>query len=121
MTTVTNREAVAAIYNGEPFRNSGKSFRADYAHYAWQVSTGRMPADACQMLTQAVARAAELGAPLYVVYSYATPIAWALEGELLTVPDVRYSVTTSRHQSLCLGGVVGGAYVTTGERVALAA
>lgn len=42
-------------------------------------------------------------APVYVVYSYQTPIAWATESdELLTVPDVRYSLTTSQHQSACL-------------------
>lgn len=41
--------------------------------------------------------------PVYVVHSYATPIAWARRGDkLLTVPDVRYSLTTSLHQELCL-------------------
>lgn len=35
---------------------------------------------------------------IYVVYSYGTPIAWYANG-IWTMPDVRYSVTTSRHQS----------------------
>lgn len=36
----------------------------------------------------------------YIVWSYRTPIAWAdAETGEWTVPDDRYSVTTSRHQS----------------------
>ena len=38
-------------------------------------------------------------APLYVIFSYDTPIAWY--GELgWVVPNVKYSVTTSRHQGI---------------------
>ena len=33
-----------------------------------------------------------------VIYSYSTPIAWLDAGEWI-VPDVRYSVTTGKHQS----------------------
>lgn len=36
----------------------------------------------------------------YVVYSYSTPIAWHVPGEGWTVPDVKYSRTTSRHQGI---------------------
>ena len=40
---------------------------------------------------------------VYVVYSYATPIAWAHEDdELLTVPKVNYSLTTTQHQGHCI-------------------
>lgn len=35
----------------------------------------------------------------FVVYSYRTPIAWWSEAHGWTVPPVKYSVTTSRHQS----------------------
>lgn len=35
----------------------------------------------------------------FVVYSYATPIAWHVGGAWI-IPEVRYTVTTSRHQSL---------------------
>lgn len=35
----------------------------------------------------------------YTVYSYATPIAWHHVDDGWVVPDVSYSVTTSRHQS----------------------
>lgn len=39
--------------------------------------------------------------PRYVVSSYATPIAWIDAEGFLTIPDVRYSRTTSRGQGLC--------------------
>ena len=35
----------------------------------------------------------------YVVYSYSTPIAWHVPGMGWVMPDTKYSVTTSRHQS----------------------
>lgn len=35
----------------------------------------------------------------YVVYSYLTPIAWHMPNGQWVMPDVRYSVTTSKHQS----------------------
>lgn len=35
----------------------------------------------------------------YTVYSYSTPIAWKNEDSVWIVPDVKYSVTTSAHQS----------------------
>lgn len=60
-------------------------------------SFGRLPiAHAADLLQEHV----NYGAELYVVRSYGTPIAWAGPGESLTVPDVRYSVTTSRHQGI---------------------
>ena len=35
----------------------------------------------------------------FIVYSYATPIAWALDDGTVHKVDQRFSVTTSRHQS----------------------
>lgn len=34
----------------------------------------------------------------FIVYSYATPIAWRTQGQW-HIPNVKYSATTSRHQS----------------------
>jgi len=34
----------------------------------------------------------------YAVYSYGTPIAWLNEDGVWICPDVKYSVTTSKHQ-----------------------
>lgn len=39
--------------------------------------------------------------PLYVVYSYATPIGWVTSSGSIVVPDEKYSVTTTNHQNLC--------------------
>lgn len=36
----------------------------------------------------------------YVVWSYHTPIAWLTIDDEWIVPDIRYSMTTSQHQSL---------------------
>lgn len=38
---------------------------------------------------------------VYTVLSYGTPIAWVTDDGTVTVPNERYSVTTSNHQSLC--------------------
>jgi len=35
----------------------------------------------------------------FVVYSYATPIGWMLKDGTAVVPDVKYSVTTSKQQA----------------------
>lgn len=35
----------------------------------------------------------------FVIYSYETPIAWRVKGEWV-IPEVTYSITTTRHQSL---------------------
>ena len=34
----------------------------------------------------------------YAVYSYGTPIAWLNEDDMWIMPDITYSVTTSKHQ-----------------------
>ena len=39
--------------------------------------------------------------PRYVVYSYATPIAWIDCDGYVVIPDVKYSATTSHGQGLC--------------------
>jgi hypothetical protein len=38
---------------------------------------------------------------VYTVLSYDTPIAWVLRTGAVIIPDAKYSVTTSHHQSLC--------------------
>ena len=44
----------------------------------------------------------------YVVYSYATAIAWWSEDDGWTVPDVYHSVTTSNHQGIAKVGIEHG-------------
>lgn len=45
--------------------------------------------------------------PIYVVFSYGTPIAWrcAGDGQEWCAPKVTYSVTTSKHQALAAQGI----------------
>lgn len=45
--------------------------------------------------------------PIYVVYSYATPIAWVTEHGDPVVPDVTHSVTTSPHQTTAAVALLG--------------
>jgi hypothetical protein len=73
-----------AIAAGEDFDTSGAlKGRNGYAQ-----SIGQLPKS----------ESATLGEADYVIYSYSTPIAWRTQGQWHT-PNVKYSVTTSRHQS----------------------
>lgn len=76
------RNAHRAIRNQEAF--SGSNFHGKKR----LQRTGRLP----ESLWPSVRNAT------YVVYSYDTPIGWFLDDEWV-IPDVKYSVTTSRHQS----------------------
>lgn len=77
------RQAVPLIEGRVEFTNSTKSLRG----VTRSEGTGRLPEKWAE----------EFGTPEYIVYSYATPIAWYGNGEW-TIPDTRYSTTTSRHQ-----------------------
>jgi hypothetical protein len=50
----------------------------------------------------------------YAVYSYATPIMWHARGWWY-MPDVRYSVTTSRHQSAVVRSISNEHFARTHE------
>jgi hypothetical protein len=43
--------------------------------------------------------------PVYVVYSYETPVAWRQAGGPWVSPRIQWSVTTSHHQSLVRQGM----------------
>lgn len=71
------------------------AFKANnLAGYLWPLCSdftpalGMLPSDYLDDL-----RGAE-----YVVYSYGTPIAWYKQGDW-TIPALKYSVTTSKHQN----------------------
>ena len=51
----------------------------------------------------------------YIVFSYNTPIAWVEEDGTVVVPDVKYSVTTSRQQGYCQAWLLGGEVMETYE------
>jgi hypothetical protein len=54
------------------------------------VDTGHLPREWVQRLRSKPVT--------YVVFSYATPIAWVHEDGEVVIPDVKYSVSTSQHQ-----------------------
>lgn len=86
--TTTGR-AYAAIADLEPFTTSGAlSGRTPHAETFTAWEAGRLPREHVDSFRSST----------YAVFSYATPIAWVAGGEWV-IPDVRYSVTTSRHQS----------------------
>lgn len=85
------------LANLRPFRTSG-ALRGEATSYV--ISTGYLPREHVHALYGAV----QANSLLYVVSSYATPIAWAVrfgaDGVEWIQPPVKYSVTTTRHQSV---------------------
>lgn len=77
-------------------KNSNGSVRGT----AFVSGVGRLPAEYVEIFRAAQ----DAGRLVYVVYSYATPIAWVEEtmtdGERWIIPEVKYSVTTTNHQGL---------------------
>jgi len=91
MATITRtnlRGAVAQIAARRGFNANG-TLTGGY----FNTSTGRLPQDRVTGFNRATD-----ADDFYAVYSYGTPIAWYAHGTW-TVPAVKYSVTTSRHQS----------------------
>ena len=82
----TLRNADISIRYQEPFNCNGTLTGHDHV-----PSVGILPAHERNNLYA--------DEPSYVVLSYATPIAWFGKRGWY-VPDVRYSVTTSRHQGI---------------------
>ena len=97
--TITTRrfDTIAKhLANREPFRTRG-SLKGETPDAAWLFAFasgyGRLPRDWARTLS------ARRHLITYVVYSYQTPIAWHDSEAGWIVPDERYSITTSRHQS----------------------
>lgn len=93
-TTVTRQTAADTIVRQERFKNSGGTFSGGYLLDTW-AEYGKLPIE----YRAAFQAAATLGT--YVVWSYRTPIAWFDHiRQTWVTPDVRYSVTTTNHQSI---------------------
>lgn len=58
------------------------------------TGTGRLPRDWADEYR------ADMDHITYTVVSYSTPIAWVLDNGTVVIPDVKYSVTTSKHQGM---------------------
>lgn len=98
MSRLSNDECSYAMHRREEFTNKTGSLTGRWlgsGSAAKFVGLGHLPTSYGDELSSILRR-------VYVVYSYDTPIAWAPEGEILVVPNVRYSVTTSQHQAGCL-------------------
>jgi len=83
-----DRDLPTVVRNGEPFRSSGSFYGTPGT-----IGTGYLPV---RFAEEYRARLAHI---TYTIVSYATPIAWLDDEYGWIVPDVVYSVTTSRHQS----------------------
>lgn len=92
MARVPNFEAGASIARMEPFKSNTGSLRGVQG----SEGTGRLPQKEAELM-----RSRKVS---YTVYSYGTPIAYHHEGQW-HYPDVSYSNTTSRHQSIVRGAL----------------
>ena len=92
-TTTRNATMIARAIKGmEDFKTSGA---LKGVASPWWVDSGYMrDSDSAAMYS---ARD-NIGID-YVIYSYATPIAYRTNNGEWTIPDAKYSVTTSKHQS----------------------
>ncbi|HLS01869.1 MAG TPA: hypothetical protein VK054_07825 [Beutenbergiaceae bacterium] len=97
MSTVSIRHDVGGPFgllgNRTPFRSHG----AMSAHAFALSRTGRLPKEWVEVYRSD----RENPGISYVVYSYATPIAWVRADGETVIPDVGYSLTTTRHQGMC--------------------
>ncbi|RJL24025.1 hypothetical protein [Bailinhaonella thermotolerans] len=84
------RQVPALIQAREEFRSRGDTITGIRGPAA---TTGRLPRDLAEDYR------AYAGDIEYTVLSYRTPIAWVVRDRIV-IPPVRYSVTTSRHQSM---------------------
>ena len=94
MTRIAQRDAKYPIAQHEPFQTHTGSLSALYATVGNVSTLGALPDRYRADLASAFKRA---GRNLYVVRSYLTPIAWH-DGTRWTIPDHKYSPTTSKHQ-----------------------
>ena len=99
---VTGKDAPEMIHNKRGFTNHGGTFRGDL--YNGMPS----PLGYMSMAAERVMRES-MGEGGYVVYSYATPIAWYSNatGEWY-YDDIKHSATTSRHQFYTRQGISEG-------------
>jgi hypothetical protein len=96
-TAISNHKSTEYIQNRMNFEASNfKGFNLGFAPNCFQISFGRLPSD----IVATFAREE----PDYIIYSYGTPIAW--HGKFgWTLPAIKYSSTTSRHQSIVRGAI----------------
>ncbi|NRQ38793.1 hypothetical protein HII36_44270 [Nonomuraea sp. NN258] len=90
MSGMSRRQVVARLVQHAAFQYGALSAVC----YAPQ-ETGRMPGEWAERYR------ADADRTVYMVRSYATPIAWVRDDGHVVIPDHNYSATTTRHQRLC--------------------
>lgn len=83
-TRIANKDAARLFRNLQPFQ--GSNFR------------GTTSFEGYGCMDRSLGHAFAVESADYVIYSYATPIAWHLAG-VWVIPHTKFSVTTARHQS----------------------
>lgn len=96
---ITNRQIPEFLATLTPFQ--ANSTRGDWYNYI--PNTGILPGDVRATFRRDIVDT--LPVRVYVVHSYLTPIAWLVPGDGWTVPQVRYSRTTSNAQALVRRGI----------------
>ena len=91
---VVLRDVPGMVQNRLEFKMSASLGGSNY-----RLVVGRLPLEYIQQFD-----AAGLAPDYYVVHSYATPIAWYANG-VWTLPDIKYSPTTTRHQNIVRRGI----------------
>ena len=76
---------------------TGNSLRAEWT--TMRPEAGRLSEAEFQTLQLDWLDAVDAALPMYVVYSYVTPIAWAIKGKSAYCVTEKFSATTSRGQS----------------------
>lgn len=90
---INQKQALLAIANLERFEASALS--------AIEVTNRRPPYGRLDDVEAFYEDTHNCGGPVYIVYSYGTPIAWHVgPRNEWVVPNQKYSVTTSKHQSI---------------------
>lgn len=103
----TLKQAADSVYNGEAFVSNSMSAR--WVHANSYVGMGELPESYRKQLRKVLDDLRDSpNRMIYIVWSYGTPVAWCRRTTLAggynpdswVIPDVKYSVTTSRHQNI---------------------
>jgi hypothetical protein len=90
MTTTRTSNTKAGDLIADRVAFTGNNLYGVVTPYDGHIQCGRLPEEFCDQL--------KLDQPDFVVYSYATPIAWHCDKGWF-IPDAKYSTTTSKHQN----------------------
>lgn len=99
MAKINGRKAAETIAQRIDFTSHGALSARTYAptDFAPNFYGSQLPREHRDALFAALK-----AGPVYVVFSYETPIAWFSKHDITWhKPDVKYSMTTSHHQSRC--------------------